>query len=76
MEPAAALCCVMLCFSLIHAQREVLWLNSGFCSHSIINEMRESIIPFHRALLAMQRLFRFLFHMLKLQNSLLLVLLL
>lgn len=52
MEPAAALCCVTLCSSLIHAQREVLWLNSGFCSHSVIIEMKESIIPFYRALLA------------------------
>lgn len=28
----------------IHAQQEVLGWNSGFCSHAIINEMREVII--------------------------------
>lgn len=50
-----------------HARREVLWLNSGFCGRTVIHEMRLKMIPFCRALLAVQKMFGF-FHMLKLQN--------
>lgn len=52
----------------IHAQQEVLGLNSGFCSHAIINEMREIIIlHFAEPLWKCGKMFG-VFHILMLQN--------